>query len=56
MNLKQLKKHFPKPKQDLAFEFGQSIIDFRVKHGLSPEKLCKLVGIGKRTLNKLESL
>lgn len=59
MNLKQLKKKFnlpPLSKMPLDFQFGQMVIDFRVKHGLNPKKFCKLVGISEKILNKIESL
>lgn len=58
MNFKQLRRKLkikPLSKQPIEFQFGQMVIDFRAKHGLSPEKFCKIIGIGKRTLDKIES-
>lgn len=58
MNLKQLKRKLKLPplsKMPLEFQFGQMVLDFRVKHGLSPKKFCKLIGISERVLNKIES-
>ena len=57
MNLKQLKRKLKVPplsKMPLEFQFGLMVEEFRIEHGLSPEKFCKLIGIGKRTLNKIE--
>ncbi len=58
MNIKQLKRKLKLPplsKMQLDFQFGQMTIEFRVKHGLSPKKFCKLIGISEKTLNKIES-
>ncbi len=58
MNLQQLKRKLKIPpfsKTPLDFQFGQMVIEFRIKHGLSPKKFCKLIGISQKVLNKIES-
>ena len=61
-NLEGLKKKLLKSKAirkeynrlDIAFEFGEAVIDFRVKYELTQENLSKITGIGLRTIKKIE--
>lgn len=48
----KLKKEYEKI--DIAFEFAEALIDFRVKHHLSQKGLAKQTGLGIRIIKMLE--